>query len=98
MKTLEEIKKEVRKNFDVIDGWNVGGDTSDERFIDQVAKRYANEKLDEAAEKATIWIESEINGTEFKSVEYDINPKSEMEMTETVCVFKYSILRLKDEV
>ena len=52
MKTLEEIKKEVREQFDFREYHNFG-EQGEEAFIDEVAKRYANEKLDEAKER--IW-------------------------------------------
>jgi len=49
METIEEIKKEVRRVFEAMDGWKLGSDTSDERFIDEVARLYANSRLEEAA-------------------------------------------------
>lgn len=41
MKTLEQVKKEVREEFDMLDGWNIGADTSDELFFERVCKKYA---------------------------------------------------------
>lgn len=35
MKTYTEIVKEVRKEFEMVDSWNVGAETTDEKFTER---------------------------------------------------------------
>jgi hypothetical protein len=39
--TFEQVRKKVTDKFDMINGWNVGGETSNDQFVKEVAIEYA---------------------------------------------------------
>jgi hypothetical protein len=60
-------------------------------LIKQYGRQCAEQALKDAADRATIWVETEINGTEFEKAEFNIGTEEDP-YVETITVFKDRIL------
>ena len=101
MEKLQEIKDQVAQEWGHTD-WNDFGESFKHRLgsahaerddvMTEIARRYAkavaDDALKRAAENATLWVETPINGTEFKTVTKELGDGYD----ETITVFKDRIL------
>lgn len=100
MKTLNEIKEEVAYSIEGC-SWEEyrKNHIISERTLERVAHLFAREALDAAAESATLWVETPINGTEFDKLEEDLAREDDTESyPQVTTVFKDSILKIKDQL
>jgi len=111
--TLQQCKEQIAQEYEArlkeqIDGHpglHHGGELpwSEEDVNDRISKLYACEKVKEAlnlaANNATIWVETPINGTEFDELVDNLSPEGDPNpFIQVITVYKDRILSLETEI